>query len=217
MGQAKRKRIATAMHEASHVVVGLECGRKLVRCSIVPEDAVGGYGLGLGTTEWEPIGDGTVNASELVKIALAGKAAEERMYGKVLEDSVRIDLALIYTNAWLASVCSEKFTPHARLIPLLTGIYCERPDKVPPRAKRLADDMISALLPEVRDILERRWQDVELVAGLLLKRGRITPEMIDEVLILEAVEEEGGSTQKPEITERDPSRMKKSSASTVGT
>ena len=29
-------------------------------------------------------------------------------------------------------------------------------------------------LPEVRDILERRWHDVELIAGLLLKRGRIT-------------------------------------------
>jgi len=46
MGQAKQKRIATAMHEASHVVVGLECGRRLVRCSIVPEDAFGGYGPG---------------------------------------------------------------------------------------------------------------------------------------------------------------------------
>jgi ATP-dependent Zn protease len=181
MGQAKRKRIATAMHEASHVVVGLECGRRLVRCSIVPEDAFGGYGLGVGSTEWEPIGNGTVNASELVKITLAGKAAEERMCGNAGE-SVRSDLALIYTLAWLATVSSEEFTPHARLIPLLTGIYCERPDKVPPRAKRLADEMISDLLPEVRNILERRWHDVELIAGLLLKHGRITPEMIDEAL-----------------------------------
>jgi hypothetical protein len=57
MGQAKRKRIATAMHEASHVVVGLDCGHKLVQCSIVPEDAFGGYGLGVGSTESEPIGD----------------------------------------------------------------------------------------------------------------------------------------------------------------
>ena len=192
MGQAKRKRIATAMHEASHVVVGLECGRKLVRCSIVPEDAFGGYGLGVGSTEWEPIGDGTVNASELVKIALAGKAAEERMHGNAGE-SARSDLATIYSLAWLMTVSSEKFTPHARLIPLLTGIYCEHPDKVPPRAKRLADEMISDLLPEVRDILERRWHDVELIAGLLLKQGRITPEMIDEVLHLEAVGEKGGS------------------------
>ncbi len=191
MGQAKRKRYVTAMHEASHVVVGLDCGRRLVRCSIVPEDAFGGYGLGLGSTEWEPIGDNTVNASELVKITLAGKAAEERMYGYAGE-SVRCDLALIYTLAWLATVSSEEFTAHARLIPLLTGIYCEHPDKVPPRAKRLADEMISALLPEVRDILERRWHDVELIAGLLLKHGRITPEMIDEVLLLMAVEEEGG-------------------------
>ena len=52
--------------------------------------------------------------------------------------------------------------------------------------RRLADQMISALLPEVRDILERRWHDVELIAGLLLKHGRITPEMIDEVLLLAA-------------------------------
>ncbi len=190
MGQARRKRIATAMHEASHVVVGLDCGRRLVRCSIVPEVAFGGYGLGVGSTEWEPIGDGTVNVSELVKIALAGKAAEERMNGNPGE-SVRSDLAVIYALAWLATVCSEKFTPHARLIPLLTGIYCEHPHKVPLRAKRLADEMISDLLPEVRDILERCWRDVELIAGLLLKHGRITPEMIDEVLLLAAVEEEG--------------------------
>jgi ATP-dependent Zn protease len=179
------------MHEASHVVVGLDCGRRLVRCSIVPEDAFGGYGLGVGTTEWEPIGSGN-NVSELVKIRLAGKAEEERMYG-ISGESVRSDLATIYTLAWLVIVSSEKFTPHAQLIPLLTGIYCEHPDKVPPRAKQLANEMISALLPEVRDILERRWHHVELIARLLLKQGRITPEMIDEVLLLEAaVEEEGG-------------------------
>ena len=189
MGQAKRKRIATAMHEASHLVVGLECGRRFVRCSIVPEDAFGGYGLGIGSTEWEPVGDGTVNASELVKIALAGKAAEERMCGNAGE-SVRSDLALIHTLAWLASVSSEEFTPHARLIPLLTGIYCEYPHRVPPRAKRLADEMISALLPEVRNILERRWHDVEQFGGLLLKHGRITPKIIDEVLLIKAVEVE---------------------------
>jgi ATP-dependent Zn protease len=192
MGQAKRKRYTIAMHEASHVVVSLDLGRRLMRCSIVPEDAFGGYGLGVGSTEWEPIRDGKVNASELVKIVLAGKAAEERMYGNAGE-SVRYDLAHIYALAWLATVSSEKFTPHARLIGLLTGIYCEHPHKVPPRAKRLADEMISDLLPEVRDILDQRWHDVELIAELLLKHGRITPEMIDEVLFLEAVEEEGGS------------------------
>lgn len=43
--------------------------------------------------------------------------------------------------------------------------------------------MIFDLLPEVRNILERRWHDVELIAGLLLKHGRITPEMIDKVLL----------------------------------
>jgi ATP-dependent Zn protease len=182
MGQAKRKRIATAMHEASHVVVGLDSGHRLVRCSIVLEDAFGGYGLAVGSTEWEPVGNGTVNASELVKIALGGKAAEERMYESAGE-AVRSDLAVIYTLAWLVTVSSEKFTPHARLIQLLTGIYTEHPDKVPPRARRLADEMISDLLPEVRAILERRWHDVELIAGLLLKHGRITPEMIDEVLL----------------------------------
>lgn len=147
----------------------------------MPEDAFGGFGLGVGTTEWEPIGDGVVDASELVKIALAGKAAEERMYGNA-GASVRSDLALISTMAWLATVSSDKFTPHARLISLLTGIYCEHPNKVPPRAKRLADEMISELLPEVRGILERRWHDVELIAGLLLQYGRITPEVIDKVL-----------------------------------
>ena len=63
---------------------------------------------------------------------------------------------------------------------------------MPPRAKRLADEMISVLLPKVRDILERRWHHVKLIAGLLLKHGRITPEMIDEVLLLEAAEEDGG-------------------------
>jgi hypothetical protein len=156
MGQAKRKRYATAMHEASHVVVGLDCGRGLVRCSIVPEDAFGGYGLGIGSTEWERIGNGTVGVRAVVKIALAGKAAEERMYG-----NARYDLALIYALAWLATVGSEKFTPQARLIWLLTGFYCEHPHKVPPRAKRLADEMISVLLPEVQDILERRWHDVD--------------------------------------------------------
>jgi len=82
------------------------------------------------------------------------------MYG-IAGESVRSDLALIYTLAWLATVSSEKFTPHARLIRLLSGIYCEPPEKVLPRAKRLADEMISVLLPEVRDILERRWHDVE--------------------------------------------------------
>jgi hypothetical protein len=53
-----------------------------------------------------------------LKIALAGKVAEERMYGNPWE-SVRSDLALIYALAWLTTVCSEKFTPHARLILLL--------------------------------------------------------------------------------------------------
>jgi hypothetical protein len=49
------------MHEASHVVVGLDLGRKLVRCSIVPEDAFGGFGVGTGSTEWERIGNGKAN------------------------------------------------------------------------------------------------------------------------------------------------------------
>jgi hypothetical protein len=70
---------------------------------------------------------------------------------------------------------------------------------------RLADEMVSALLPEVRDILERRWHDAELIPGLLLKHGRITPEIIDEVLLLEAVEEEGGANEN-----RNASRAKKS-------
>jgi hypothetical protein len=136
-------------------------------------------------------------------ISLAGKAAEERMYGNAGE-SVRSDLALIYALAWLATVCSEKFTPHARLIRLLTGIYCEHPHKVPPRAKRLADEMISALLPEVRDILERRWHEVELIAGLLLKRGRITPEMIDEVLLLAAPNENLKEEKETQAERKSP-------------
>ena len=187
MGDKRRRIIAqqrhlTAMHEASHVVVGLECGRRLVRCSIVPEqNAFSGYGLAAGSTEWEPVGDGAVNVPALVKIALAGQVAEERLYEQTREECLRSDLALIYTLAWLATVSSEKFRPHARLIPLLTGIYCERPDKVPPRAKRLAEEMISAQRPKVENILERRWHDVELIAELLLKHKRITPEMIDEV------------------------------------
>ncbi len=50
--------------------------------------------------------------------------------------------------------------------------------------------------------MERRWHDVELIAGLLLKHGRITPE-IDEVLPLEAVEEGRGSNENlKEETER---------------
>ncbi len=179
------------MHEASHVVVGLDCGRRLVRCSIVPEEAFGGYGRGVGTTEWQPIGDGTVNVSELVKIALAGKAAEERMYRNTGQ-SVRSDLALIYTLAWLATVSSEKFTPHARLIPVLTGFYCEYPDKVPPRAKQLGDEMIAEMLPQTQEVLERRWHDVERIAELLLKNERITPDMIADVSPLESVEEEEG-------------------------
>jgi ATP-dependent Zn protease len=186
MGQAKRKRYATAMHEASHVVVGLDCGRKLVRCSVVPERAVAGYGRADGTTEWEPIGDGTMNVNEVVKIALAGRIAEERIYGKVQGGSVRDDLALIYTLAWMAAVGSEKFTPHVRLIPLLTRIYCKHPHKVPRRAKSLGDEMISDALPEVREILERRWPDVELIAALLLQHGRITPEVIPPGLYLAA-------------------------------
>ena len=56
------------------------------------------------------------------------------------------------------------------------------PEQGAARAKRLADEMISELLPEVRGILERRWHDVELIAGLLLQYGRITPEVIDKVL-----------------------------------
>lgn len=178
MGQARRNRIMTAKHEACHVVVGLECERRLMRCSIVPEEGIGGYGMGLGTTEWKPL-RGTLKISELVKIPLAGVAAEERMFGHAGE-AVRSDLAQIYTVAWLVTVGSEKFTPHPRLFNLLTAIYCEHPGKVPPRVKRLGDEMISALLPEVRDILERRWHDVELIAGLLMKHGRITPAMFDD-------------------------------------
>lgn len=202
MGQAKRNRFIIAMHEASHVIVGLDCGRRLVRCSIVPEVPFGEYGLATGATEWEPIGDGMVNFGELVKIALAGKAAEERMYGNPGE-SVRSDLALIYALAWLATACSEKFTPHARLIPLLTGIYCEHPHKVPPRAKRLADEMVSDLLPEVRDILERRWHDVELISGLLLKQGRITPEMIREVFLKASTRSGASFAEKHQVVVKE--------------
>jgi ATP-dependent Zn protease len=179
MGQAKRNRYATAMHEASHVVVGLDCGLRPSWCSIVP-DASRGYGLALGSTGWT----GTGNVYETVKMLLAGKAAEKRMYASSSAgtgESTQHDLTIIYVMAWWVTVCSEKFTPHARLIGLLTDFYHQHPHKVPPRVKRRAEEMIADLLPDVRDILERRWHDVELIAGLLLTHRRITPEMIDEV------------------------------------
>jgi hypothetical protein len=51
------------------------------------------------------------------------------MYGSAGE-SARLDLALVHALAWLMVAGSEKFTPHARLIGLLTEDTCARCEEI---------------------------------------------------------------------------------------
>ncbi len=50
----KDRNTSSEPKSSEELLVGLDCGRKLLRCSIVSEDAFGGYGLGVGSTDWEP-------------------------------------------------------------------------------------------------------------------------------------------------------------------
>ena len=151
MGAAQRKKIATAWHEAGHIVVGTHFGLRLVRASIKPPDWGDGE-MSLGRTEWEPIG--SADMTPVICTSLAGQAVEERLYGTARHDEDRDDQALIQAFAWICSVGGKGgYIPHASLIPRLTAVYCEQPDRVPPQVKIIADELVSRAMPETVRVL----------------------------------------------------------------
>jgi ATP-dependent Zn protease len=176
VGEAKRKKVATAWHEAGHIVVGLHFGFRLVQATITPRHA-GDSGTFWGTTEWAPIG-GTLNVLPIVCMALAGGIAEERWGGISSRHVHADDLANISVLAWLHLAKTDTFTPNASLIPKLTSVYRHHPERVPERVKRIADEMIVEAIPEATRIVNEQWSQVGQVAGLLLKHTVVTPELI---------------------------------------
>lgn len=134
MGAARRKRIATAWHEAGHIVVGRHFGFQLIRASIEPRN-MGNGEVSRGSTEWEPVGSGDI--MPLMCMSLAGQAVEERLYGTTSNDGYRDDQAVIQTYAWICQAGRKgKYVPDASVMPRLIAVYREQPDRVPPRRSR---------------------------------------------------------------------------------
>lgn len=68
-----------AYHEAGHAIMGVLCGQKVGKVTILPRGGAGGF------TQFIPQDEGTmtsrVDLKNQVKIALGGRAAEELIYG----------------------------------------------------------------------------------------------------------------------------------------
>jgi ATP-dependent Zn protease len=180
MGAARRKKIATAWHEAGHIVVGTHFGFRLIRASMKPRD-LGSSEVSLGQTEWEGGGSGVI---PVICMALAGRAVEERRYGTFNDDGYRDDLALIRTYAWIWKTGGQRgYAPHASIIPRLTALYRERPERAPLEVKRLADELVNRAMPKSVRVINDRWTDVECLAGLLLKDATVTSELLAQYSI----------------------------------
>jgi ATP-dependent Zn protease len=176
MDAAQRKKIMTAWHEAGHIVVGTHFGLRLKRASIKSRD-VGKGEMSCGWTEWESIRPGMM---PVIYTFLAGKAVEEIVYGTAKDGADRDDQAVIQTFAWIYKVGRGGYKPHASLIPRLTAVYREQPDRVPLQVKSIADELVSQAMPETVRVLNDHWSDVERVATLLLKHTIVTPELLSQ-------------------------------------
>jgi|ERR1039458_6875013 ATP-dependent Zn protease len=175
MGAAQQKKIATAWHEAGHIVVGTHFGLRLMRASIKPRDWNGE--MSCGQTEWEPIRSGDI--MPVICASLAGRAVEERRYGTVKHDADRDDQAVIQALAWICKAGrKDGYKPHLSLMPQLTAVYREQPDRVPLKVKAFATELVSQAMPATVQVLNDHWSDVQRVATLLLKNTTITPDLL---------------------------------------
>lgn len=174
MGAARLKKVTTAWHEAGHIVVGIHFGFRLTQATITPLHT--DEGTFWGGTEWAPIG-GSLNAMPLVCIALAGGIAEEK-WGGTPGRWHGDDFANICALAWLHLASTETFTPHASLLIRLTAVYRRQPQRVSAKVRALVDKLIVEATPQTRRILDEYWNQVERVAGLLLKHKVVTPELL---------------------------------------
>ena len=80
--------------------------------------------------------------------------------------------------AWLHLARTDTFVPHGSLLTRLTAAYRRQPQRVPARVRALVDEMIVEATPQTRRILDERWNQVERIAGLLLKHKVVTPELL---------------------------------------
>jgi hypothetical protein len=181
MGAARRKKIATAWHEAGHIVVGTHFGFRLIRASMEPRD-MGKGEVSRGSTEWEPAGSG--NVMPLICMSLAGQAVEQKLYdGTICDDAYRDDQAVIQAYAWICAARKGEYVPDASVIPRLIAVYREQPDRVPTKVKALATELINQAMPATVQMLSDHWSDVERVATLLLKNTTVTPDLLPRTLI----------------------------------
>jgi hypothetical protein len=171
MGQARLKKIATAWHEAGHVVVGLSFGLPLKEATIHARHTEDGSFLG--GAHWVEIASGDL--SPWIYTCLAG-AIVDRMRGVIGGD--KDDIATLRALAWICLAHSDSFSPHATLIPRLTEIYRRQPGRVPPKVLCMADEMTARGTPVATKTLTESWAAVEQVAALLLQHTVVTPEMI---------------------------------------
>ena len=129
MGEARRIKLATAWHEAGHIVVGISFGLRLKRSSVKARD-LGNRELSCGQTEWEALSSGDI--LPWICTALAGEVAEEKRYGTANSDAARDDRAFIQALAWICKVGhKDGYRPNAAIIPRLTAVYREQPDRMP--------------------------------------------------------------------------------------
>jgi len=178
VGEARRKKLATAWHEAGHIVVGISVGLRLKRSSVKARD-LGNREVSCGQTEWEAFESGDI--IPWICTALAGEVAEEKRYGTAMPDAARDDRASIQAWAWIRKVGrKDGYKPNAAIIPRLVAVYREQPDRVPLQVKRLAEELVRDAMPTTRQRLNDNWSIVELVANLLLKHITITPELLQQ-------------------------------------
>ena len=178
MGEARRKKISTAWHEAGHIVVGRHFGFRLIRASMKPRN-MGNGEVSRGSTEWEPVGSGDV--MPLICMSLAGQVVEEKLYGTISNDAYRDDQAVIQAFAWICKVGrKDGYEPDESLIPRLTAVDREQPERVPLQVKSIADKLVSDAMPETVQLLNDHWSDVERIAALLLKHNTVTQDVLSQ-------------------------------------
>ncbi|HET9409790.1 MAG TPA: hypothetical protein VFO39_21315 [Candidatus Sulfotelmatobacter sp.] len=178
VGEARRKKVATAWHEAGHVVGGIGLGFRLIWSSLKARD-LGNGEMSCGQTAWEA--PTVIDPLQQTCVALAGKVAEEKRCGTATHDAARDDEAVIQTYAWVCKVGrKDRYKPHADIIPRLIAVYREQPDRVPLQVRHIADDLVSQAMPTTVQAVNDNWSAVERVANLLLKHTTVTPELLSE-------------------------------------
>ena len=78
----------TAHHEAGHVLLAEFCGARVTFASIIPDHLGGARAEGMTKAVWPPFSDPRVRADRLVRVALAGPAAELIYSGEQYEPEI---------------------------------------------------------------------------------------------------------------------------------